>query len=230
MKPLLVGLAFSALLTLAAAGATVLGTVQARGQSGSDPAGGGKYDSRKFKFAERVDYEALRDFVVYIEGPADSNTTAAAKSVQVVTRRSVSQKGAAFSPHLLPVVVGTTVEWPNEDEIFHNVFSMSPAKEFDLGLYKKPEVKRVRFDKPGRADIFCSIHSSMNCVVLVLENQYFAATDEKGRYSIAEVPPGTYQLTAWHERLPARRQSITVNATGDVRVDFTLGPGGLPKE
>lgn len=207
---------------------TIVGTVQARGQSGNDAAGG-KYDSRKFKFAERVNYEALRDFVVYIEGPLGTNIVAPAKTVQVVTKKTISQKGALFSPRVLPVVTGTTVEWPNEDEIFHNVFSISETKEFDLGLYKKPEVKKVTFDKPGRADVFCSIHSTMSCVVLVLENSFFATTDEKGRYSIAGVPAGTYQLKAWHERLPSQRQTITVTATGELRVDFTLGPGGPPK-
>jgi plastocyanin len=208
---------------------TIVGTVQARGKSGADDAAGGKYDSRKFKFAERVDYEALRDFVIYIEGPPGTNAVAPTKPVQVVTRKIVSQKGASFTPHLLPIVIGTTVEWPNEDEIFHNVFSISETKEFDLGLYKRPEVKRVTFDKPGRADVFCSIHSTMNCVVLVLENSFFATTDEKGRYSIAGVPPGTYALKAWHERLPGQRQTITVSETGEVRADFTLGPGGPPK-
>ena len=228
MKPFIAGALFVVLITCTTQAGTIVGTVQARGQSGDDAAGG-KYDSRKFKFAERVNYEELREFIVYIEGPLASNSVAPARTVQVASKKSVSQKGAVFSPRVLPVMAGTTVEWPNEDEIFHNVFSISETKEFDLGLYKKPEVKKVTFDKPGRADVFCSIHSTMNCVVLVLENPFFAATDEKGRYSIAGVPPGTYQLKAWHERLPGQRQTITVSETGELRVDFTLGPGGPQK-
>jgi hypothetical protein len=126
-------------------------------------------------------------------------------------------------------MVGTTVEWPNQDEIFHNVFSISDPKPFDLGLYKHPEVKRVTFDMPGRVDAFCSIHKAMNCVILVLENPYFAATDDRGRYSVTNVPPGTYRLKAWHERLPSQSREITVPETGEVRVDFTLGIMNLPK-
>ena len=209
---------------------TITGTVRASGKEGTgDAAGGGKYDSRKFKFAERIDYSELRDFVVFIDGPAGSSVPAPDKPVQVLTTRKINQKGAMFSPHLLPVMVGTTVEWPNHDEILHNVFSISETKPFDLGLYKHPEVKRITFDKPGRVDAFCSIHKAMNCVILVLENPHFAATDGSGRYSIPNVPPGTYKLKAWHERLPNQAKEITVPETGEVRMDFTLGITNLPK-
>jgi hypothetical protein len=134
-----------------------------------------------------------------------------------------------FSPHVLPVVAGTTVEWPNQDDIYHNVFSISEAKQFDLGLYKHPEVKRVQFDRAGRVDAFCSIHKSMNCIILVLENPYFATSDAQGRYHIANVPPGTYKLKAWHERLPSLTKEVTVPENGEVRVDFILGILNLPK-
>jgi hypothetical protein len=127
-------------------------------------------------------------------------------------------------------MVGTTVEWPNNDRIYHNVFSMSDAKQFDLGLYKgNPPDKRVTFDKPGRVDVFCSIHTSMNCIVLVLENPYFAATDGNGNYTIPNVPPGRYKLKAWHERLPAAEREIIVPTNGEVKVDFVLGIKNLPQ-
>ncbi|MBI3876643.1 MAG: carboxypeptidase regulatory-like domain-containing protein [Verrucomicrobia bacterium] len=135
-----------------------------------------------------------------------------------------------FSPHILPVLAGTTVEWPNYDEILHNVFSMSETKPFDLDLYRgNPPEKRVVFDKPGRVDVFCSIHSAMSCVVLVLENPFFASTDAKGRYLIPNVPPGTYKLKAWYERLPAEVKEITVPESGEVKMDFVLTVKGLPK-
>ena len=127
-------------------------------------------------------------------------------------------------------MVGTLVEWPNQDSIFHNVFSMSDTKQFDLGLYKgSPTNKCVVFDKPGRVDVFCSIHENMHCIVLVLENPYFASTDENGNYKISGVPPGTYKLKAWHERLPADAKEITVPADGGVKADFTLGIKNLPQ-
>jgi plastocyanin len=208
---------------------TISGTVRAQGKEGADQdATTGKYESRKFKFLERINYAELKDFVVYIDQPTGEKAAPPSRPVQVITKR-VTQKGAMFTPRILPIMVGTTVEWPNKDEIFHNVFSISDAKQFDLGLYKDPEVKPVVFDKPGRVDVFCSIHSSMNCIVLVLETPHFSATDDKGRYSINAVPPGTYRFKAWHERLPCQVKEITVPESGDVKLDFVLGINNLPK-
>ena len=95
----------------------------------------GPYASRKYKFVPKVDYAAMHDFVVYVEGSLGTNRTASTNLEEVTTTR-IAQEGAVFSPHVLPVMVGTTVEWPNNDRIYHNVFSMSDAKQFDLGLYK----------------------------------------------------------------------------------------------
>src|SRR5580698_4314677 len=163
---------------------------------------------------------------VHAEGKAGA---AAEKPLQVVTVKQVSQKKAMFTPHVLPVLKGTTVEWPNNDDIYHNVFSYSDPCPFDLGLYKSPDVGKVTFTNAGRVDVFCSIHSSMSCVVLVLENPYFASSNEKGDYVIPNVPAGTYKLKAWHERMPPQVREITVPESGDVKADFTLGIIGLPK-
>ena len=214
---------------LAEAG-TITGLVQAQGKAEASQDGtSGKYDSRKYKFAERINYAELRDFVVYLDQTGAQKPAPPEKSVQVVTTRKITQRGAQFTPHVLPIVVGTTVEWPNNDDIFHNVFSISDAKEFDLGLYKNPEVKRVTFDKPGRVDVFCSIHTSMNCILLVLETQHFASTDDKGRYWISHVPAGAYKLKAWHERLPSQSKEVIVPETGEVKINFVLGITNLPK-
>lgn len=224
-----------AITFLLVAGATlqagdILGVVKAEGKkvvgAGSEV---GKYDNRKFKFVEKVNYAAMHDFVVYIDGPVPGVTNLAAKLVQVTTTREISQQSARFTPHVLPVMVGTTVEWPNNDNIYHNVFSYSDAKQFDLGLYKGGEVKKVVFDKPGEVDVFCSIHTSMSCVVLVLQNPFFASTDSRGRYVIRNVPPGTYKLKSWHERMPPQTIEVKVPAEGEVTVDFTMGIRGLPQ-
>jgi plastocyanin len=211
---------------------TITGNVHAEGKAGADSgnnAPDGAYASRKYKFVPKVDYSVMHDFVVYIEGPVGTNSTAATNVVSVETRR-IAQHGAVFSPHVLPVMVGTTVEWPNDDDIYHNVFSMSDARQFDLGLYKgDPPGKHVTFDKPGRVDVFCSIHENMHCVVLVLENPYFASTDANGDYQIPNVPPGTYKLKAWHERLPADAQEVVVPTNGNIRADFTLTIKNLPQ-
>jgi len=228
MKQLLILL--GALAINHAMGGTIRGTVHAEGKPGTDDGdAGGKYDSRKYKFVERIDYSSFHDFVVYIDGPVNGAPVAPEKPLEVVTRR-VAQQGAAFNPAVLPVEAGTKVEWPNNDDIFHNVFSDSPARQFDLGLYKgNPKEKAVLFDKPGRVDVFCSIHASMHCTVLVLENPYFAVSDNAGKFVITNVPAGTYQLKAWHDRLPAQVQEITVPAEGDVKINFTLGINNLPR-
>jgi len=209
----------------------ITGTVRAEPKAGTDTAGNNapsSYDSRKYKFVPKVDYTAMRDFVVYIEGPVGTNVTLTTNVVSVTTSR-IAQKSATFTPHVLPILAGTTVEWPNNDDIYHNVFSDSDLARFDLGLYKgNPTNKWVRFEHPGRVDVFCSIHENMHCIVMVMANPYFATTDAVGRYTITNVPAGTYKLKAWHERMPAGEKEIVVPANGYVRADFTLGFENLP--
>ena len=218
------------LTTIVSVAGTITGNVSAHGKTNAnDTVTDGAYASRKYKFVEKVDYAAMHDFVVYVEGSLGTNQAASTNLAEVATTR-IAQEGAVFSPHVLPIMAGTTVEWPNNDRVYHNVFSMSDAKQFDLGLYKgNPPDKRVTFDKPGRVDVFCSIHTSMNCTVLVLENPYFATTDENGNYKIRDVPPGNYKLKAWHDRLPADEREITVPTNGEVKVDFVLGVKNLPQ-
>jgi len=231
MKPLtLTVILFTVTTSLVQAG-EIRGTVHAEGKPEvSGDSAGGKYDSRKYKFVERVNYAELRNFVVYIDGPMKNSAPSQTNGTAIVDTKRVNQEKANFTPAVLPIVVGTTVEWPNNDDIYHNVFSMSDAMQFDLGLYKgNPKEKRVTFDKVGRVEVFCSIHANMHCVVLVLENPHFTITDESGRYVIRNVPAGTYKLKAWHERLPTQVQEITVPADGEVKVNFTLGIKNLPK-
>ncbi len=232
MKPICLKMfLLSVLAAFSAQAGTITGTIRAEGKPGADgdPLDGGGYDSHQFKFVERVDYAEMHDFVVYIEGPV-GNKPAAPEMPATVESHHVVQKGAVFNPHVLPIVVGTTVEWPNNDDIYHNVFSMSDTKPFDLGLYKHGEPgKRVTFDKPGRVDAFCSIHANMHCIILVLENPYFATVDGAGHYAITNVPSGTYRLTAWHERLPRQTREITVPGDGPVKANFVLSITNLPK-
>ena len=207
------------------AAGTIVGTVRATPPADApEAAGGGGYDSRRYKFAEKIDYEHLRDFVVYIDQPVASGHTAAPQQAAVTTQRD-----ASFDPHVLPIEVGTTVRWPNDDDIYHNVYSESEVKSFDLKFYKKERVPEVKFDQVGRVDVFCAIHSKMHCIVLVLPNAWFVRADAKGRFVLKDVPAGTYKLRAWHERLPSQVKEIVVPADGEVRVEFALGLGDLPK-
>ncbi len=205
---------------------TITGTVKAQGaplEEGGG-AGSGAYASRRYKFAEKVDYDRLTDFVVYLDEPLASVTPAGGTSVAITTQRN-----AIFDPHVLPVAVGTSVKWPNEDEIYHNVFSMSDAKQFDLGLYHQEKVPVLVFDKVGRIDVFCAIHSQMHCIILVVPNPFFVKVDANQKFVIRNVPAGKYKLRAWHERLPSVVQEVTVPAEGEVRADLTLGLAALPK-
>lgn len=221
---LVLGAAVALAFTREAGAGTIVGKVEARSPERAAGAAAGSdaaYGNRRYKFLERIDYRALRDFVVSIDRVS--------QPASMPTRAVVTQRDGQFLPHVLPVVVGTEVEWPNLDDIFHNVFSISDACGFDLGLYKRGEgAKTVRFDLPGRVDVFCSIHTKMSCVVLVLPNPWFARADDRGRYVIKDVPPGTYRLKAWHERLPVQIKEVVVPETGEVRVDFTLGLGQQP--
>jgi len=208
------------------AGGTITGIVSARGapETGGEAGSGGAYQSRRYKFADKVDYDHLTDFVIYIDAPLASVTPAGSTQVAITTQRN-----AVFDPHVLPIAVGTTVKWPNEDDIYHNVFSMSDPKQFDLGLYHQEKVPVLTFDKVGRIDVFCAIHSQMHCIILVVPNPFFTKVDANQRFEIKNVPAGTYQLRAWHERLPSLAKEVVVPAEGEVRVDLTLGLGALPK-
>lgn len=204
---------------------TIRGTVKAEGkiEAGEDLSSG-SYESRKYKFLDRINYADLKEFLVYIDQQIPAGVHPPLKTMQVVI-----QKDGTFTPHIMPILVGTTVEWPNHDQIYHNVFSMSDPKPFDLGLYKHGEVKKVTFDQAGRIDVFCSIHTKMHCIIWVLENPFYATTNSKGGYTVSNVPAGTYKLKAWHERLPSQIKEITVPETGEVTADFLLSITGLPK-
>ena len=208
----------------------ITGMVHAEPKAGTeatDGTGDSSYASRKYKFVPRVDYTAMHDFVVSIEGINYTNSPAT--NVVAVTTTRVAQQSATFSPHVLPILAGTTVEWPNYDGIYHNVFSDSDLAKFDLGLYRgDPPDKHVRFDHAGRVDVFCSIHENMHCIVLVMPNPYFATTDTSGHYTISNVPPGTYMLKAWHERMPADEKEIIVPTNGVIHADFTMTIKNLP--
>ncbi|MFT5240379.1 MAG: plastocyanin [Candidatus Promineifilaceae bacterium] len=205
--------------------ASVYGIVRAQGKPVPLSAQrSGKYKSRKHKFTETVDYTAMKEFVVSIEGPLRGDVPQTpAKTVQVVVQRD-----ARFDPRVMVIEKGTTVEWPNKDDIFHNVFSASETKPFDLGLYKE-EIKSITFEKPGRVDVFCSIHKNMSCIILVMDNPYYSKTDNKNRYRIDDIRPGTYTLKAWHERLPPQTRKITITEDGDLEVDLLMGITGLPQ-
>jgi plastocyanin len=119
-------------------------------------------------------------------------------------RRTVvlDQRNLGFSPHVLVVRVGTTVDFPNNDRVFHNVFSFRDGKVFDLGMYPVGELKHVTFDRAGLSRIFCNIHPGMAAYVMAVDSPLFAISDQSGAFTIPEVPPGAYQYHAWRAGAP----------------------------
>jgi plastocyanin len=140
------------------------------------------------------------------------------------TRARMNQINEQFVPRVLAITTGSVVDFPNSDRIYHNVFSLSKARTFDLGRYAAGHSRAVRFDRPGIVRVFCDIHSHMSAWVLVFNHPFFAVTDDDGSYAIANVPPGAYSLAVWHETLPSVTRRIVVpEGGGVVDADFVLG-------
>ena len=133
------------------------------------------------------------------------------------------QQNKAFNPTLLPIVAGQTVSFPNRDGIYHNVFSVSPVKSFDLGQYKSTDPpKDITFDKAGLVPVFCNIHPQMISFVLVLENNAFGETDKEGKYVIPNVPPGRYTINAWKPKTQRMSNEIEVLPGQETVINFEL--------
>ena len=138
------------------------------------------------------------------------------------TRAVMDQRGQMFVPYVLAVTAGSTVDFNNSDDTYHNVFSFSKGNRFDLGRYGRGRSKSVRFDRPGIVRVFCDIHSHMSAFILVFGHRFFSATDAEGRYQIDGVPPGTYNLVAWNEGQARETRVVTVPETGAVELNFVL--------
>jgi plastocyanin len=164
------------------------------------------------------DMPDLRRAVVYLE-----SAPSPAFDEREQIRMQMDQRNETFYPHVLAVTVGSVVDFPNSDSIFHNVFSLSKPKRFDLGRYARGKSKAVVFDKPGVVRVFCDIHSHMSAFVLVFNHPYFATSDSDGRYRIDNLPPGTYSVAAWYEGETRASRSVMIPPQGGpVDLDFDL--------
>ena len=163
----------------------------------------------------------LLPVVVYLE-PVDAPAGHLVPSDTV----QIAQDNARFSPAFRVVVVGQTVEMPNGDAIFHNVFSYSRPNGFDLGIYPSGESRSVRFDYPGVVKTYCSIHESMNGTIFVAPSAHFAVLRPSGRFLIGAVPPGRYRLKTWCEKLPGTSREITVRPGAALSLSISLADLG----
>lgn len=162
-------------------------------------------------------YKLSERAVVYLESESTKGQVYTPPAAHPV----LDQKDLTFHPQVLPILIGTTVDFPNRDNLFHNVFSYSQPKEFDLGRYPTGNMKSVRFDKPGIVRVYCDIHSHMNATILILENPYFAVPDEQGSFTIKNVAPGSYTVKFWCGRELAGSQSVILKGGDAVNVNFT---------
>jgi plastocyanin len=177
------------------AAATVTGRVQLR-------------DSRQQAVRAKSDYSGV---VVWLEGPAGTLPNGRASE-----HAKMLQKGKTFKPHVLAVTVGTIVDFPNLDPIFHNAFSKYDGQLFDVGLYPPGTSRSIRFTRPGFVRVFCNIHSTMSAVIAVMDTPLFAVSKQDGHFEIDGVPEGTYELRVFHERateatLAALKRRVTVS-------------------
>ena len=135
---------------------------------------------------------------------------------------SIRQTNEEFVPHVVAVTAGSTVEFHNDDLIFHNVFSLSRVATFDLGRYPRNASKARTFTKPGVVKVFCHLHSHMSAIVRVFPHPYFAVPDRNGRFTIPDVPVGRVEITAWHERAGEVTRSASVEDGSAAELTFSL--------
>lgn len=137
-------------------------------------------------------------------------------------RAELEQQGKRFEPQLLVIPVGSTVSFPNADPIFHNVFSLSGAKKFDLGYYPAGQTRIVEFDEPGVVQVYCHLHPDMYAAIVVAPNRWYTKLGDGGAFSFHDVPPGDYRLVAWHLNAGFFRSEVHVPAHGATDVVITI--------
>ncbi len=165
--------------------------------------------------ARNADKSELRNVVVYLKG-------APYAGAPPVMRRQIRQEHEAFVPRVIAVTRGSTVDFPNGDPFFHNVFSLSAASTFDLGRYPDSQSRSRQFTKAGLVKVYCHIHSQMSASILVLDHPYFTTPDEEGGFALPDLPPGDYSLVAWHERVGQQVSKVSVQPGQTATVEIKL--------
>lgn len=160
----------------------------------------------------------LDSTIVYLEQPG---TKASIPQSELRKSYTIVTKNKQFTPQAIAIPVGATVDFPNQDPIFHNIFSVSTPNQFDLGLYKGGDSKKQAFDSPGVVKVFCNVHPQMTATILVVPTSFMVLTDENGNFSFSDVPPGVYEIKAYADegqaaqKIDIRQNSIQVMLTVD---------------
>jgi plastocyanin len=156
----------------------------------------------------------LRHVVVYLQDAPPRPVTP--------TKVEIRQRGETFIPRVVAIPIGSEVSFPNDDPIYHNVFSLSRPRSFNLGRYPRGHTRNVKFERPGIVKVFCDIHSHMSATVMVFNHPWFAVPAEDGRFELPAVPAGERDITAWHERLGDTTQRVRVEPGRTAEADFVL--------
>jgi len=175
----------------------------------------GVYPSRRVSPAVNAAGPEAANVVVFLKDPPAGEQPAA-------TRATITQKDESFVPRVVAITAGSTVDFPNSDPFFHNVFSLSSAASFDLGRYPRGDSRSRRFTVPGLVKVFCQIHSHMTASIMVFDHDFFRIPGADGSFTLDGVPPGTYRISAWHERIGESVRQVHVEAGGRSRVEFSL--------
>jgi plastocyanin len=161
----------------------------------------------------------MSNVVVYLEPRGDAPRPELAPPSHPAEMRQDEER---FEPRMLAVTRGTTVSFPNDDDVYHNVFSLARARTFDLGRYPKGSTRTVRFERAGVVQVFCHIHADMSATVLVLDTPFFATPAADGRFRLDGVPPGDYTIVGWHERARPVRKRVRVVAGESARAALSI--------
>jgi plastocyanin len=173
------------------------------------------YPTRAVGMSDTHATPEIRNVVVYLRDIAVRGALPPGKAV-------LRQEHETFVPHVLPITRGSTVEFPNDDPIFHNVFSLSSAAAFDLRRYPRGQSRSQQFPKSGIVKVYCHIHSHMSATILVLDHPYFTIPSDDGTFELSNVPPGEYTVVGWHERVGERRAQVRVERGKAASVDLSL--------
>jgi len=174
--------------------------------------------------AESDPLDAERSRVaIWLEDPIPPNVGTPAVAMTEVVR--MAQENRSFVPETVVIPAGGKVSFPNLDPIFHNVFSLSKPKAFDLGNYRKGETRTVTFPKPGIVFVNCRLHPNMTGVIVVAPNQWNTKADGSGRFVLKDVPPGKYTVVAWHKAAGFFRQQLQITAGHDLKIEFLIPLG-----
>jgi plastocyanin len=193
---------------------TVTGVVKLTAAQ-SAPLAASPYGRRGIASKQGVREPETRNVIVYVQGLKPAAPPAP-------MRARITQRDEQFVPQVTAITVGSTVDFPNDDPFFHNVFSLSKAKTFDLGRYPSGTSRAEVFDRPGVVKVFCHLHSHMTALIMVFEHPWFTIPAENGAFTLPPVPARELTVVAWHERIGERRERMILAPGGTARMSFTL--------